>query len=91
MSGADQPVLVHRVELDALSIFKDFRPTYKRNVVIVNNIKTLFQNLLNSFRLKTGISCLLRGKRGEKAKWTFKAVYMDIRMIIITLFRLIAC
>ena len=41
---ANKPILVHRMELDALSIFIDFRPTDQRDIVIVDDIKTPFQD-----------------------------------------------
>ena len=41
---ANEPILVHRVELDTLSIFIDFWPTDQRDVVIVDDIKAPFQD-----------------------------------------------
>jgi len=41
---ANEPILVHRMELDTLPIFIDFRPTDQRDVVIMDDIKAPFQD-----------------------------------------------
>src|SRR6266436_1225753 len=47
-----QPILVHGVELDTLAIPQDFGSAHQRDVVVMDNIKTLCQDLLDASRLE---------------------------------------
>src|SRR5919109_138177 len=39
-----EPVLMHGVEFNGVAVLQDLGSTHKRDVVIMDNIKTLFQN-----------------------------------------------
>ena len=44
----DEPILVHRIQFDALAVFQDFGSADQRNIVKMNDVKTLSQNFLDS-------------------------------------------
>ena len=52
VSRTNQPVLMHRVELNTGTILQDLWPTDQRNIVVVNDVKPLLQNLLNALRVE---------------------------------------
>ena len=64
MGGADQPVLVHRIELDGFSELQNLGPSHEGNVVVVNDIKTFLQNLPDTGRLKKRKAGLVCGQGG---------------------------
>jgi hypothetical protein len=82
---------VQSVELDALPIFQDLWPTDQRDVVIVNDVKALFQNLPDAGRLEERETRLLGGQRREKAKPAFEPVHGHVGVIVIGSRRLLAC
>ena len=47
MSRADQPILMHRVKLNAAPVRQNSRAANERNVVIVDDIKSPFQDFPN--------------------------------------------
>ena len=82
MSGADQPILVHRVEFYRLAVVQQFWTADERQIVVVNDIKTLVEDLPNPPRLKEGHAGLLRGERRQKTEWTAESVYPDARVLL---------
>ena len=86
MSRANQPVLMHSVQLDTLPIFQYFRPADQRDVMIVDDIKPFFQNLPDLIRFKERVTCLLGGKGRKKAETTLEPVHGHIRVIVVGFF-----
>jgi hypothetical protein len=83
MGGTYEPALVQGIELNALPIFKDFGAPDQRYVVIVNDIKTFFQNLLNAGGFEKWNTSLLGGQWREETKPALETVYGHIGVILI--------
>jgi hypothetical protein len=79
-----QPVLVHGVELDTLAIPRSFGSAHQRDVVVMDNIETLCQDLLETGRLEKWKSSLLGGQRREKAERALEPVHRYIRTIFVS-------
>ena len=78
---------MHRVELDTLPIFQYFRLAYQGDVMIVDDIKPLFQDLSDLSRFKEWVTCFLGGKR-KKIETTLEPVHSYILVITVGYFRL---
>ena len=60
MAGADQPMLMRRIEFHPLAIRQDARPANQRNVMEMNDIKSLRQDLPDPPAMHQGPAQLLR-------------------------------
>lgn len=90
MRGTEQPVLVHGIELQAPSIGQNLR-TKQRNVVIVDDVKTCGQYLLDASRFEAGPTCLVGCQRREDPLGAFEPIHGHIRMIGIERGWFLAC
>ena len=82
MGGTDHPVIMYRIKFNPFAIFQYFRSAHKWNIVIMDDVKTLFQDLSDTLCFKKWESRLLGCQRRKKTKRTFKLVHGDLRVAV---------
>ena len=86
----DQPVLVHRVKLDTTPVFEDFGAADQRDIVIMDNIESFFQNRRDTGRLEKRKASLLGDQRRKKPEGAREPVHCYVGVIIVSYLRVLA-
>ena len=75
MHGTDKPILMGRIELDALAIGENARPAHERDVVKMDHVKAAPKNLANTRPVDKRPAQLLRGEAGQGGRTAAQAVH----------------
>jgi hypothetical protein len=89
MGRADQPILMHGVELNPLPVFENFGSAHERDVVIVDDVKTFIQDSLDLRRLEKGKTGQVGSQGREKTGPALEAVDGYVGMILIAVLGLL--